>query len=182
MEKEEKKKSFWKSKMFLFAILPLFVIGSVVAAYFVVSSLTLNVGVGEAFTVQYAILGDGGDYVGTDINADCAAVTTWYDSISPTGNILIGEDRLFCIKITNNAEASVPYVIAETITHPTLLTECEKAFKVDTTVAPYVGTVPARVDTTLGQVIVPVLVAPALDATPVTDCVVKIDVGRGTLS
>ena len=175
MENKEKKKSFWKSKMFLFAILPLFVIGSVFATYFIVSSLTLTVGVGEAFTVQYAILGDGGDYVGKNPEGDCAAVTTWYDSISPTGNIIVGEDRLFCVKITNIAEAAVPFVIEETITHGTdaIIPLCEEAFGQ----APITGNVPAS-----GSITVPVLVAPATNATPVTNCIVTIDVGRGTLT
>jgi hypothetical protein len=183
--KEEKKKSFWKSKMFLFAILPLFVIGSVVAAYFIVSSLTLDVGVGEAFVVEYAILGDGGDYnPGNGI--DCTNYAgTWFPgdtSLPPYGNITVGEDRLFCIKITNAAEAAVPYVIEETITHasgdPLKIGNCTTTFMS----GPYTGNVPAKIhDGALGQVIVPVLVAPALNAVPVANCQVTIKVGRGTI-
>ena len=36
---------------------------SLVTAGLVINTLVLNVGVEEPFTVQYAVLGDGGDYV-----------------------------------------------------------------------------------------------------------------------
>jgi hypothetical protein len=90
MEEIKQKKNFFKSKMFLFAILPLFVIGLVVAGGYIVSTLNLTVGVAEPFTVEYAFLGDAGTYT----NQICADATNWIPtqtSSIPTGNMFVLE-------------------------------------------------------------------------------------------
>jgi hypothetical protein len=76
MENEIKKKKLYKKKWFLFGILPLLLLGTVFAVGYIVSSLVLTVGVAEPFTVEYAVLGDGGTYV----EGDCKDATNWFTS------------------------------------------------------------------------------------------------------
>lgn len=168
------KKSFWKSKMFLFAILPLFLIGTIFAVGYVVSTLTLTVGVAEPFTVQYAILGDGGNYNG-NVNVDCPTATNWFTSNSqsiPTGNMLAGEGRGVCVKITNLAEGTVPYAITSTFANET----CKEAFGNPQTIT---GTATANTHGGAGSLNYNgVLVKPLTGLAPVSGCVVTIEVSR----
>jgi hypothetical protein len=168
--KEIKKKSFWKSKMFLFAILPLFVIGLVLAGGYIVSTLTLTIGVGEPFTVQYAIIGDASTYTG----GTCANESlTWFNSTStsiPTGNFYPMESRAVCVKITNAGEVAIPYTINSTVTNDNQNSDCANAFGLPNTL-----TGSALHGVNYDGKVIQILA----NATPVSGCNIVISVLRG---
>jgi hypothetical protein len=175
-----------EKKKFLIPLFVILAIGIIAATVYVVNSLTLTVGVAEPFTVEYAVLGDGGTYhEGIDL---CTSPNTkWFTSPSesvPTGDIIAGESRFVCVKITNKAEASIPYIISTTVTdadgniytNPTAIA-CYNAFWK----APIAGTVDAK--TSGGENVVKIdgaLVQVDSGAAPVGNCIVKIDVARGS--
>lgn len=159
-------------KVLIPIIIGVFVIGIAFASVYIVNSLTLTSGVAEPFTVQYAVLGDGhGGYEGLS----CADEgTVWFTSTSasiPTGDFYPMESRYVCIKITNKAEAVIPYTINSYVTNDNLAGDCATAFGLPTTLT---GDASALSDTTTGKEI-----KIAAGATPVTGCNVVIDVARG---
>ncbi|MCX6749389.1 MAG: hypothetical protein NTW17_01430 [Candidatus Pacearchaeota archaeon] len=147
---------------------------TVVATIYIVNSLTLTVGVAEPFTVQYAVIGDAGNWDGV---TTCNSYTgDWFTSDSqsiPTGNMYAGEGRGVCVKITNAGEASIPYTITNTVTgsdgNPN--SACTSAFSKPT----ITGTATALTETRNG---VGIIISPS--APPVNDCLVTINVARGT--
>ena len=158
-------------KIYLIPMLAMFGLALVFAGVYVVNSLNLTVGVAEPFTVQYAVLGDGGNYV--DQSCENAV---WFTSDStelPTGNMYAGESRFVCIKITNAGEADVPYVASSNVTNANeaIHDACFDAFGEPS----LSGTATALTDTTTG-------VAVTVDSgtTPVEGCKIRIDVARGT--
>jgi hypothetical protein len=172
MEKEEKKKSFWKSKIFLFAVLPLFVIGSVFAGVFLVNSIVMTISVAEPFTVEYAMLGDAGNYKGTPTCAEYEESTgAWIPSGAsvPTGQIYPGESRKLCVRITNAGEGDIPYVVTSSVTGEA---GCAIAFPKET----LIGNAPSGISVNGKEFTIPA------DAPPVTGCQINISVSRGTLS
>ena len=124
-----------KQKLFMLPLFAILLIGSVFAAGYLVSTLTLNVGVKEAFEVEYAILGDGQhDYAGEDCpSADYYQASVIEESIGFEGDtILPGQERLVCVRITNYA-GELPYTIDATMvggdgTNTTWNDECNDAF------------------------------------------------------
>lgn len=174
---EIKKKSFWKSKMFLFAILPLFVIGLVVAGSYIVSTLTLTVGVAEPFAVEYAFLGDSGTFTTQHCTDNGLTWITSQTGNIPTGNMYAGESRFVCVKITNQAEASIPYTISSTVTNDNANSDCAHAFGLPKTIT---GTVDANAHLGTGAIKYDgALVNASAGATPVSGCNVAITVARG---
>ena len=174
--KKENKKKFLHSKLFLFAILPLFAIGLIVAAGYVVSTLTLTVGVAEPFTVQYAVLGDGGNYNPTT-DGTCANPTggelVWFDEETnspPTGPMFPGESRKLCVKIDNAGEAPITYNVTSKIkTGEGNYADCTKAFPETSISGPALS----------GQTIVGQEFTVPGNAPEVTGCVIEITVARG---
>lgn len=167
MEKleENKKKSFWKSKMFLFAILPLFILSSVFATGYLVKSMFIQSDVYEPFSVEYSILGDGSSYV----DGLCSEATTWIsmpESTLDVQGLYAGESRKVCFKITNLAEAEVDYTISNTVTGGDA---CLYAFGENS-----VSGVASNGVNYAGKVI-----TVSDDAAPVNDCIIQIDVNRG---
>lgn len=169
MENKEKK-SFFKSKMFLFAILPLFILGTVLAVGYIVNNINLTVDVKEAFVVQYAILGDGGNYNGEL----CSDVTNWLtlengDTFDKDGFYPM-ESRYVCVRIQNLGEASIPYIITSTTTGTDNLV-CQYAFP----------NVQKTGTANNGYTLDGALVTIPADAQVINDCNVNIQVSRGTL-
>jgi hypothetical protein len=113
MENKEKK-NFLKSKLFLFAVLPIFVLGSVFAVGYLVDSLVIQSDVYEPFSVEYSILGDGSSY--TEGACADAVYTAMPESTLDVRGLYAGESRKVCFKITNLAEAEVDYTISNTVT------------------------------------------------------------------
>jgi hypothetical protein len=168
MENKEKK-NFLKSKLFLFAVLPIFVLGSVFAVGYLVNSIVFNVGVAEPFTVQYAVLGDTGTYV----TGDCKTATNWFTSASaniPVGNMYPLESRKVCVKIHNAGEVDIPYTISSQILKDNEAKDCLSAFGTYS----LNGNAVALIDSFDG-----VVVTPSANSTPVSGCQVQVSVLRG---
>lgn len=168
---EKKKKN---NKLFIIPLLAIFGVGLVLAGVYVVNNFVIQSDVYEPFTVQYAIIGDAGNYV----SGDCADVSVWTDystldqPIDMQG-LYAGESRKFCVKIDNAGEAGVPYVIqSEVVTGLGNYNDCIVAFPEVTKT----GTVPGSSSIYDGEVIS----VPA-NAPIVNDCQLQISVARGTL-
>jgi hypothetical protein len=165
---EQTKKKFLKSKLFLFAILPIFLIGSIFAIY-VVNNLVLIVGVSEPFTVQYVVLGDAGTY--TEGSCDNPELQ-WFTSTDiniPVGNMFPNEQRLVCVKITNAGEVTIPYTITSSVLNDNVNGDCVKAF----------GNHVIEGDADNGENTAQKLIVVPADAVPVSGCQVQISVTRG---
>jgi hypothetical protein len=115
------------NKKYLMLVLPLLAITLVLAAGYIVNSLTLTVGVSEPFTVRYAVIGDAGTYT----EGSCAnSGLTWFTSTDvsiPTGNFYPMESRAVCVEITNAGEVAIPYTINSIVTNDDG-TKCADAF------------------------------------------------------
>ena len=158
-------------KLMVFSLVGIFAIALVTAGY-IVNTLTLNVGVAEPFTVQYAMLGDGGDY---DPITDglCSANNAWINSgdTVATGNMFPEESRKFCVKIENEGEAPITYSVTSKVeTGHENYAECALAFP-ETTIY---GIVPGESIIKNGQA----FTVPG-DAPKVGGCVVTIEIARG---
>lgn len=104
------------NKKYMFGFLALLAVGLVSAGY-LVDSFYFTVGVAEPFTVQYAVLGDGGDYDELE-DGTCEGNTVWFnaeDESIPTGDMYPGESRKLCVKINNDGESSIRYNVTSEI-------------------------------------------------------------------
>jgi len=95
----------------------LFLCVGLVSAAYLVNSFVFEVGVAEPFEIQYAVLGDAGDY---NVSEDgiCADATTWFTSSEgsiPTGDMYPGESRKFCVKVINAGEATIKYNVTSEV-------------------------------------------------------------------
>jgi hypothetical protein len=115
-------------KKYLFAIIPLFLVVSVLAVGYIVNQINLTVGVKEPFVVQYAVIGDMGTYTG----GTCANESlNWFTSDStsiPTGGFYPLESRAVCVRIENKGEVSIPYTITSRVTNDNQAGDCVHAF------------------------------------------------------
>lgn len=146
--------------------LPLFVVMLVTAAY-VVNSFVLTTDVIEPFTVEYAIIGDGGNWDGV---TTCENYTgEWQVGTNvDVGGLYAGEGRYVCTKITNAGEGDVDYTFSGVVTGGN--ESCETIFGgISET-----GTVPGLTTIRDGSAIVI-----ADDAIPVEDCQITLSVSRG---
>jgi hypothetical protein len=169
------------NKKLLLPVLAVFVIGSVFAIGYIVNSLTLKVDVKEPFSVQYAIIGDAGNWNGDDTCSELPG-EAWKnyegDEIVDVDGLYAGEGRKFCVKITNDAEADITYTIANVVTGQDGTWDddeedwaCYNAFgQNDLT-----GTVDSKSSKIDGLGIVV-----SQSADPVENCLVTVDVSRGT--
>ena len=160
---EEKKKTLSK-KIFLFGILPLFILGGVFAIGYLVDSLVIQSDVYEPFSVEYSILGDGSSY--TEGACADATYTAMPESTLDVQGLYAGEARKVCFKITNLAEAEVDYTISNIVTGGDA---CLYAFGENS-----VSGVASNGINYAGKVI-----EVADDAEPTSDCVLTISVLRG---
>ena len=162
-----------KKKLMLFGVLSLFAVSLVVATGYVVSTLNLNVGVEEPFIVEYAMLGDAGDYdVGDD--GTCAENTEWFSAGDTSGvpidNMYPGESRKLCVKIDNAGESPIDYTVTSKIqTGFGNYADCAIAFPED----PLTGTA-NNGETITGEEFTVPGNAPAVD-----NCLIDITVARG---
>ena len=159
-------------------IIPLFLIGIVAAAY-IVSTLTLTVGVKEAFEVEYAILGDGqNDYTGEScLTAEYNSaenIEAAMESFGTEGDtILPGQKRFICARITNYA-GELPYTMTASIVggNGKCLTAFGGPYEVTGTTVTDSGTEPG-INYDGFEVVV------AEDAPIITGCIATINVARG---
>lgn len=162
-------------KMYLIPMLAVLGVAMAFAGVYVVNNFVIQSDVYEPYTVSYAILGDGSNYV----EGDCSGYDgTWLSSEnleSPldVDGLYAGESRRFCVKIDNAGEGDVPYVVqSEVVAGNGNLVECEKAFPEVTETGTALGSQSTYHGVTF--------TVPS-DATPVDDCQVKVTVSRGTL-
>lgn len=105
------------NKKYMFGLLALFAVG-LVSAGCLVSSFYFTVGVAEPFAVQYAVLGDSGDY-DLALDGDCDGDSVvWFnaeDTSIPTGDMFPGESRKLCVKIDNAGESPIRYDVTSKI-------------------------------------------------------------------
>jgi hypothetical protein len=177
MEKEIKKKRFYKNKWFLLGILPLLLLGTVFAVGYVVSNLTLKVDVLEPLTISYTILGDASNW---DESASCSGYTgDWTPMVKDSVTLdkvglYVGEGRKVCFKIHNEAPVEIPFVISNVITNQWGETsgpeydKCLSAFGLHTLSG----------DANTGDTTTGVGVVLSKSAEPVSDCLIKIEVLR----
>jgi hypothetical protein len=86
--------------------------------------------------------------------------------------MLFGESRVFCVKIVNLAEGTVPYAITSTFTNDA----CKNTFG---NPQPITGTALANVHGETGSLnYARVLIKPLTNLAPVSDCQVTIEVSR----
>ena len=173
---EKQKKNFFKSKLFLFAILPLFAISFVIAAGYVVSNFSAQVDVAEPFEVSYAVLGDAGvpawqvascDLIPTEAYVDLAQETQPVDF----DYIYAGENRKLCVEINNKAEVPMGYVVSgEVQTGLGNYEDCVLAFGELTNLE---GNVDA-----FGNVIAEKDIQISAESPVVEDCVIDVSVAR----
>jgi len=157
------------NKKYMFAFMFLFA-GVLVSAGYLVSSFSFDVGVVEPFEVQYAVLGDAGDYNVAE-DGTCADNLDWFSSDGesiPTGNMYPGESRKLCVKVSNAGESAIRYdVTSKILAGPE---NCSLAFP-ETTIT---GDAEGSSDTIGGLE----FTVPA-DAPTVSGCEVGIEVTRG---
>lgn len=166
---EIKKKKIYQKKWFLFGIMPLLLISFVFAGTYLVHNINLKVDVKEAFVVQYAILGDAGNYNGELCSWENTTWNTLGDGQTfDKDGFYPMESRKVCVKIENKGQASIPYVIESTTTGNDA---CLNAF-------PNVQKI-GLADS--GFTIDGALVTLSADSQVVEDCNVNIKVSRGTL-
>ena len=162
------------NKKLIIPLFAVFALGLVVAAGYVVSTLTLTVGVAEPFTVEYAMLGDAGDYSVTE-DGLCSATSgiSWFDEKTnlPYGPMFPEESRKLCVKINNAGESPITYSVTSSVVKGNdNYEECALAFP-ETTLY---GVVPGKDTITNGQA----FTVPG-NAPIAIDCEIEISVARG---
>ena len=151
-------------------ILPLFAITIVLATGYIVSSFVITTDVYEPFTVEYAILGDAGNYDGV---TTCETyIGDWQVGTDvDVGGLYAGEGRMICAKITNLGEGDIDYTFSgEVVSGLGNLVECEEAFGNPSVIGTVLGLETIKV----GQ-----LVEISDSAEPVEDCQITLSVIRG---
>jgi len=127
-------------KLMIFGVIGFFAM-ALVTAGLIVNSFKFEVGVDEPFAVQYAVLGDAGNY-DVAIHGNCNDLaldsSEWFstgDTSVPTGNMFPAESRKLCVKIDNAGEAPIDYTITSEITTGLEnYAECAVAFPEETLV------------------------------------------------
>ena len=157
------------NKKYLFGLLSLLAIGFVTAGY-LVNSFVITTDVYEPFEVEYAIVGDAGNWDGV---TTCETYTgDWFEGTDvDVGGLYAGEGRMVCVKVNNLGEGAVDYTFsAEVVSGNGNLAQCEYAF----------GT-PSITGTADGSSVTKdgVAVIVAGDAEPVEDCEITLSLTRG---
>ena len=158
-----------KKKLLVFGLIGMFAVALVAAGY-LVNSFVITSDVYEPLTVEYAIIGDGGNWDGV---TTCDTYTGNWTSGQDVdvGGLYAGEGRMVCTKITNAGEGAIDYTFTgEVVSGFGNLVECEAAFgnpSINGTVAG------------LSEVKDGVVVLVSTDADPVLDCQVTLSVTRG---
>jgi len=162
-----------KKKLITFGIVGIFAM-ALVSAALIINSFTFEVGVSEPFTVQYAVLGDAGDY-SYEVHGDCDSEgIAWFSSGEtsvPTGNMFPGESRMLCVKMDNAGQSQIAYTITSEVTAGlSNYAECVAAFPEHT----LTGDVPGQGTFIDGEAFTVPGDAPAVDG-----CEVVVSVARG---
>jgi hypothetical protein len=152
------------NKKYLFGLIGLFAI-TLVSAGYLVNSFVITTDIYEPFNVQYAIMGDAGNYE----SGNCADATNWNDGVDvDVGGLYAGEARKICTKIVNLGEGDVSYTFSGEVTAGG--DDCTSAFATTS-----VEGVAAGSDTSYNGAVINV----ADDAAPALDCQVTLSLTRG---
>ena len=163
------------NKKILIPMLAVFVIGLIVATGYVVNHFVIKSDVYEPFnSVQYAILGDGGNWNGVDTCVNYAGEWQSFENgfVLDVQGLYAGEGRKVCVKINNLGEGNVPYTIQSTIINEDVGVKnlCLEAFGEPSVSGEVLG-LSEKIDG------VPVVVSGG--ASPVNDCEILIEAIRG---
>ena len=157
------------NKLLIFGLIGLFAV-SIVSAAYIVNSFVLTTDVYEPFDVEYAIIGDAGNWDGV---TTCDTYPgDWTPGVDvDVGGLFAGESRFVCAKITNAGEGDVDYTFEGSVNSGEgNFAECESAFG-NPSVS---GTVSGLATVKDG-----VAVIIAGDAQPIDDCELTLSVSRG---
>jgi len=157
------------NKKYMFGFLALFAV-TLVSAGYLVNSFVLTTDVYEPFVVEYAIIGDAGNWDGSETCNEYAGDWTPGADVD-VGGLYAGEGRKVCAKIQNLGEGDVDYTFsAEVVSGEGNFAECSAAF----------GN-PSVSGTVSGLSVVKdgVAVVVAGDAEPAEDCLITLSVTRG---
>lgn len=162
------------NKKYLIPMLAVFMMGLVIAAGYVVNNFVIKSDVYEPFgLVQYAILGDGGNWNGADTCLDYEGEWQTFENgfVLDVQGLYAGEGRKICAKINNLGEGTVPYTIQSTIQNEGESYDlCFDAFGEPSISGEVIG-LSEKIDG------VPVVVSGG--ASPVNDCEILIEAIRG---
>ena len=157
------------NKKYMFGFLALFAVALVSAGY-LVNSFVITTDVMEPFDIEYAIIGNAGNWDGTTTCETYGG--TWQEGASvDVGGLYAGEGRVVCVKIDNAGEGDVDYTFSgEVVGGLGNLVECQAAF----------GSVSVP-GTALGSSITKngAVVLVNDGAAPVDDCQVTLSLTRG---
>ena len=157
-------------KIFMLGLVALFAV-TIVSAGFLVNSFVLTTDVYEPFQIEYAIVGDAGNWYGTT-DCDTYAGEWQVGADVDVGGLYAGEGRVICTKITNLGEGDVDYTFsAEVMPGQGNFVECEAAFGNPSVEGTALGSTTTKDGTA---------VVVADDATPVDDCLITLSVSRGS--
>jgi len=157
------------NKKYIFGFI-FFAMAALATAGYLVNSFVITTDVYEPFQIEYAIIGDAGDWDGVT-TCDTYAGDWQTGTNVDVGGLYAGEGRVVCTKITNLGEGDVEYTFSgEVISGLGNLVECTAAF----------GN-PSISGTALGSSVTTdgVIVMVADDAVPVEDCQVTLSLTRG---
>jgi len=96
-------------KLLVICLIGMFAV-TLVAAGYLVNSFVITTDIYEPFTVEYAILGNAGNYV----SGTCAEYNgTWTTGTDvDVGGLYAGESRKVCTKIKNDGEGDISYTFS----------------------------------------------------------------------
>lgn len=163
------------NKVLMLSLIGIFAVSFAVAAGYVYNNFVIKSDVYEPFSVEYAIIGDGGTWDGI---TGCDAEGLVWNSYA-TGQeidlqgLYAGEGRLACARITNLAEADVDYTFSYSIINTDdNYDACVSAFGSNS----ISGTALASTQTITPEGIEIVV---SDGASPVNDCLIKVVAERG---
>lgn len=158
------------NKKYLFGLMALFAV-TIVSAGYLVSSFVITTDVYEPFEVEYAIIGDAGNWNGQETCDEYDGAWEFGEDVD-VGGLYAGEGRVACAKITNLGEGDVTYRFEAEVTSgfEGNLADCIAAFQT----VPAEGTV-----TDKGTVSAGINLVIAGDAIPLDNCGITLSVIRG---
>ena len=163
------------NKKYLMFGIPLLAISLVFAAGYIVNYFTIQSDVYEPFgTIEYAIIGDGGNWDGvTTCQSEGLTWNIYTNGVNvDVQGLYAGEGRKVCVRITNLAEADIDYTVKSIIMNEAGETydKCLSAFG-----EPSVSGTATKQTTSINGVSLVI----SQGAEPVSDCIIKVETIRG---
>ena len=152
-------------KLLVICLIGMFAV-TLVAAGYLVNSFVITTDIYEPFTVEYAILGNAGNYV----SGTCAEYNgTWTTGTDvDVGGLYIGESRKVCTKIKNDGEGDISYTFSREVLNEGV--NCTEVFENINVTGVATGS-----STVFNGAVVDI----AEDAPSATGCQIRLSVERG---